>query len=134
MKDQLTETYADLLAGQYDCPDRIVLNAFFRLGHSAGGFRTWWRGLHGGDENLNKEHLMRYASRFTRRVKAYTSKHNIPLIYCRPKERKHELAEQYMPTESTFRGLFLVIVSRANGLVWDVKHPNSEYVLFFTLI
>ena len=121
MDDQLTETYADLLAGHYDCPDRIVLNAFFRMGHSPGGFRTWWRTLHGNDDNLNKAYLMRYASRFTRRVKAYTDKHHIPLVYCRPKERKHELAEQHLPADPHFRGLFLVIISRANGLVWDVK-------------
>lgn len=125
MDDQLTETYNDLLKGHYDCPDRIVLNAFHRMGHSAGGFRTWWRALHGNDDTLNKEHLMRYASRFTRRVKAYTDKHHIPLIYCRPKERKHELAEQHLPVDPHFCGLFLVIISRANGLVWDVQATKN---------
>lgn len=125
MEDRLTETYADLLAGHYDCPDRIVLNAFFRMGHTPGGFRTWWRALHGNDDNLTKEHLMRYASRFTRRVKAYTNKHDIPLVYCGPKERKHELAEQHLPPDPHFRGLFLVIISRASGLVWDVKPTKN---------
>ncbi len=134
MADQLTELYSDLLAGQYDCPDRIVLNAFFRMGHTPGGFRTWWRALHGNDDNLDKTHLMRYSSRFIRRVKAYTAKHDIPLVYCRPRERKHELAEQHLPTDSNFSGLFLVIISRANGLVWDVQptkngglHLNKHY-------
>ncbi len=134
MDDQLTETYADLLVGHYDCPDRIVLNAFYRMGHSPGGFRTWWRALHGNDNNLNKEHLMRFASRFTRRIKAYTNKHEIPLVYCRPKERKHDLAEQYLPSDPHFCGLFLVIVSRASGLVWDVRptknggiHLSNDY-------
>ncbi len=56
---------------------------------------------------------MRYASRFIRRVKAYTHKHDIPLVYCRPGERKHELAEQQLPTDTNFSGLFLVIISRA---------------------
>ncbi len=121
MDDQLTELYTDLLAGQYDCPDRIVLNAYFRMGHTPGGFRTWWRSLNGNDDNLDKTHLMRFSSRFTRRVKAYTDKHNIPLMYCRPRERKHELAEQHLPTDPHFSGLFLVIISRANGLVWDVQ-------------
>jgi len=54
-----------------------------------------------------------------------TNKHNIPLLYCRPKERKHELAEQHLPTDPHFRGLFLVIVSRANGLVWDVTPTKN---------
>jgi hypothetical protein len=31
------------VTGSYDCVDRIVLNAFFPLGHNPGGFRTWWR-------------------------------------------------------------------------------------------
>jgi hypothetical protein len=125
MDDQLTELYSDLLAGQYDCPDRIVLNAFFRMGHTPGGFRTWWRALHGNDDNLDKTHLMRYASRFIRRVKAYTTKHEIPVVYCRPRERKHELAEAYLPTDTNFSGLFLVIISRANGLVWDVQPTKN---------
>jgi hypothetical protein len=70
MDDQLTEIYAGLLAGHYDCPDRIVLNAYFRMGHTPGGFRTWWRSLNGNDGNLDKTHLMRFSSRLTRRVKA----------------------------------------------------------------
>jgi hypothetical protein len=97
-----------------------VLNAFFRMGHTPGGFRTWWRNMHGNDENLDKTHLMRYAPRFIRRVKAYANQHDIPMLYCRPGERKHELAEQHLPADPDFSGLFLVIVSRANGLVWDV--------------
>jgi hypothetical protein len=41
--DDFCERYGDLLTGSYDCVDRIVLNAFFPLGHNPGGFRTWWR-------------------------------------------------------------------------------------------
>jgi hypothetical protein len=33
--DGLSRTYEDLLAGTYDCLDRIVLNAYFRVGHDA---------------------------------------------------------------------------------------------------
>ena len=46
MVDEFTERYADLLTGSYDCVDRIVLNAYFPLGHNPGGFRVWWRGWH----------------------------------------------------------------------------------------
>ena len=28
----------------YDCVDRVVLNAFFPIGHNPGGFRCWLRG------------------------------------------------------------------------------------------
>ena len=125
MIDQLTESYAELLYGSYDCPDRIVLNAYYQLGHTGGGFRHWWRRLHGTDDNLDKHHLVRLAGRFSRRLKAYAQKHDIPVLYSKPSERKHELAEQYIPEDPTFTGLFLVIISRASGLVWDVQHTSD---------
>jgi hypothetical protein len=54
VRDELTERYGDLLSGSYDCVDRIVLNAYFSLGHNPGGFRVWWRRLHGdSDEQLD---------------------------------------------------------------------------------
>jgi hypothetical protein len=42
--DELSERYGELLAGAYDCVDRIVLNAYNSLCHSPGGF-----GAGGGD-------------------------------------------------------------------------------------
>src|SRR4030081_287021 len=45
MADDFSERYGSLLAGSYDCPDRIVLNAFYSPGYSGGGFRYWWRQL-----------------------------------------------------------------------------------------
>ena len=56
-----TARYDGLLSGTYDCVDRIVLKAFFPLGYGAGGLRTWWRGLHGDDSDLDDAHLMRMA-------------------------------------------------------------------------
>jgi hypothetical protein len=32
MADGLSQQYADLLTGSYDCVDRVVLNAYFRMG------------------------------------------------------------------------------------------------------
>lgn len=122
MIDQLTETYAELIEGSYDCPDRIVLNAYFGLGHSPGGFRNWWRRLFGHDNDLDKPHLIRFAGRFSRRLKTYTTVHNIPFIRCRSGERKHLIAQQHLPQDPEFSGLYLVLVSRASGLVWDVSH------------
>src|ERR1700719_1001061 len=40
MTDGLSTLYQDLLGGSYDCVDRIVLNAYFRMGHDPGGFRV----------------------------------------------------------------------------------------------
>ena len=69
--DEFSLRYSDLLTGNYDCVDRIVLNAFFPLGHNPGGFRVWWRRWHDhSDAELDNTHLMRLAGRFARRVKA----------------------------------------------------------------
>jgi len=95
MSDSLSDRYADLLTGSYDCVDRIVLNAYFRMGHDEGGFRVWWRALTGSDESLDNTHLMRLAGRFSRRIRGYAKAHGIPVIDCAAGERKHELAEEY---------------------------------------
>ena len=69
--DEFSLRYSDLLTGSYDCVDRIVLNAFFPLGHNPGGFRVWWRRWHDdSDAELDNTHLMRMAGRFARRVNA----------------------------------------------------------------
>ena len=68
MLDPFCEYYADFLQGTYDCVDRVVLNAYFPMGGSPGGFRTWWRALYGTDDNLDNTHLMRLAGRFSRRL------------------------------------------------------------------
>ena len=60
-----------------------MLNAYYPLGHNPGGFRTWWRRLHGDDEQLNNAHPMRMAGRFARRVRASATAHGIPVIDCK---------------------------------------------------
>jgi hypothetical protein len=95
--DEFTERYADLVTGSYDCVDRIVLNAYYPLGHSPGGFRVWWRRLHNdSDELLDNNHLMRFAGRFARRVRAWAAANGVPVIDCKAGERKHEIAEGYL--------------------------------------
>ena len=81
--DEFSLHYSDLVTGSYDCVDRIVLNAFFPLGHNPGGFRTWWRRWHGdSDAELDNTHLMRMAGRFARRVKAWGAANAVPVIFC----------------------------------------------------
>ena len=76
MTDELSARYAELLDGTYDCVDRIVLTAYYSRGHSAGGFRVWWRSLMGGSEDeLDNAHLMRLAGRFSRRVRGFAKAH-----------------------------------------------------------
>ena len=81
--DGFSERYGGLLYGSYDCVDRIVLNAYYPLGHNPGGFRTWWRRLHGDDAQLDNAHLMRMAGRFARRVSRVGRKATAPgLVGC----------------------------------------------------
>jgi hypothetical protein len=89
MTDGLSTLYRDLLGGSYECVDRIVLNAYFRMGHDPGGFRVWWRALTGSDETLENACLMRLAGRFSRRVRGYAKAHGIPVIDCPVGQRKH---------------------------------------------
>jgi hypothetical protein len=37
MADLFLERYGNLLTGSYDCVDRIVLNAYYPLGHNPAG-------------------------------------------------------------------------------------------------
>ncbi len=121
MADEFSQYYAGYLTGTYDCVDRIVLNGYFQLAHSPGGFRTWWRTLKGSDAELDNAHLMRMAGRVSRRVRAYAAAQQVPLIDCKAGERKDELAQPYLPSDPDFVGVFLILVGRAPAPVWDVK-------------
>jgi hypothetical protein len=128
--DDFCERYGDLLTGSYDCVDRIVLNAFFPLGHNPGGFRTWWRRLHGGsDEQLDNAHLMRFAGRFARRVKAWANANGVPVVYCKAGERKHLIAEEYLAAHEVGTGVFLVLAAKAPARVWEVRRSASTGVI-----
>jgi hypothetical protein len=119
--DTYSQNYAELLDATYDCVDRIVLNAYFIPGQSGGGFRHWWRQLTGSDANLDDTHLMRFAGRFSRRVHTVAEKKGIPLVHCPAGERKHDLADEYLPTDPNFQGVFCILVNRAPGAVMEVK-------------
>jgi hypothetical protein len=110
--DEFTERYRDLLSGSYDCVDRIVLNAYYPLGHNPGGFRVWWRRWHDeGDQTLDNAHLMRLAGRFARRVRAWAGAHGVPVMDCTAEDRKHRIAESYLREHIVGPGVFLILVA-----------------------
>lgn len=125
MVDEFSEYYADLLNGTYDCVDRIVLNGYYGLAQTPGGFRLWWQKLNGTEDDLDNAHLMRLAGRFSRRVRAHAKAHNIPLRDCTAGERKHKIAQEYLPKAPNFVGVFLILVGRAPAPVWDVRRTKS---------
>ena len=123
--DTFTEYYAPLLDDSYDVVDRIVINAYNGFASSPGGFRCWWGDLHGTFDNLDDTHLMRMAGRFSRRVRGWAKKHDIPVVDCKGKDRKHRIAEQYVPDDPGFCGIFAVMVSRMPAPVWRVLRFDS---------
>jgi hypothetical protein len=124
--DDFSGRYGDLLTGSYDCVDRMVLNAYFSLGHNPGGFRVWWRRLHeGSEELLDNTHLMRFAGRFARRVKAWGESAGVPVIYCKAGQRKHLIAEEYLATHEVSTGVFMVLAAKAPASVWEVSRTAS---------
>jgi hypothetical protein len=124
--DEFSARYAGLLTGSYDCVDRIVLNAYYPLGHNPGGFRTWWRRWHhDGDDSLDDAHLMRLAGRFARRVRGWARANGIPVIDCAVGERKHRIAEDYLRDHSAGLGVFLILVARAPASVWKVTRSTQ---------
>lgn len=114
--------FEGFLDGSYDCVDRVVLRAYFQLGQRAAGLRMWWRRWQGSDEGLNNTRLMRVAGRFARRVKGWAKGAGVPVVYSKSGERNEDLAKGYVPDDPGYEGVFVVIVRRAPGNVWDVEH------------
>src|SRR6516162_2710926 len=109
----------------YDCVDRVILNAYFTMGQSGGGLRTWWRALYGSDNNLDDNHLMRMAGRFSRRLRAWAKENEIPVVYSSPGERKHDIASEHLATHEVKPGLFRILVSKAPALVWEAPRTAT---------
>ncbi len=105
--------------------DRVIVNAYFRMGIDGGGIRCWWRALTGSDAGLDNAHLMRMAGRFSRRLRAWAKANHVPVEDCPPGARKHELAQQYLANNEVQNGLFLVLVSRSPAVLWDVPMSGS---------
>ena len=118
--DPFSQQYAALLSSTYDVVDRIVINAYFGLAATPGGFRRWWEQLHGTTDNLDDTHLMRIAGRFSRRLHAWAKKHGVPVVHCTSADRKHRVAAEHAPADPDFRGIFAVLVYRFPSPVWRV--------------
>lgn len=80
----------------------------------------------GSDETLDNAHLMRRAGRFSRRIRGFAKANGIPVIDCAAGERKHDVAEEYLAKTGITKGLFLILVGRAQAPVWDVSAKSSH--------
>lgn len=120
VKDPFTRAYKDKLERTYDCVDRIVLNAYYPYGVTPGGFRNFWRDVHGNDEQLDNAHLQRMAGRFGRRLRGWAKKNEIPVIQSKSGERKHDVAQDYKINNGRKEGIFVIFISRATAPLWSV--------------
>ena len=119
-----------MLTGSYDCVDRIVLNAYYPLGHNPGGFWVWWRRWHGdSDAELDDAHLMRLPGRFARRVRAWAAANGVPVIDCTAGQRKHRIAEEYLASHAVGPGVFLVLVARARAAAWKARRSPGGVIM-----
>lgn len=130
--DQFVKQYLGLLAGGYDCLDRIVLNGYFLPGQNGGGMRQWWLRLRGDPvRTLKKYSFEKMATIFARRTREWGRRADIPVVDIPFGERKHEIAEEHLRQrllkERDFRGVFCVLVARAPAKLWRVSHhPNGQ--------
>jgi hypothetical protein len=129
--DNFTSEISELLEGRYDSMDRITLTGFFPFGSTSGGLLRWWNALTGA-ETLDQKKLQGFAGTFSRRVRAWAEKNKVRLIDCGMGDKtKHEQAEKLQPKDPTFTGVFLIMVARAPGLVWQAyTNPKGKLVLY----
>lgn len=126
--DSFSDYYSLLLDGAYDCVDRIALRGYCSILQTPGGFRSWWIKWTGSDKTLDNNHLMRMAGRFSRRVRAWGKRRGIPIIDCKKGKggkRNHKLAEEHLPQNPKFVGVFLVLVSRMPAPVYNVSRYDG---------
>jgi len=127
--DDLSTYLAQWLEGSYDCLDRITVNAFFPVGQSGGGIRSWWRNWKGSDQGLSDAGMKSVAGDFARRLRAWCDQQHIPLVECQAGDDKHQIAQSLLPKDPQFRGVFAVLIGRASGPVWRVQLSPKGKIL-----
>ena len=72
---------------------------------------------------------MRLAGRFSQRVRRWAKTNAVPVIDCRAGERKHDLAEEYLKATPITRGVFLILVRKAQAPVWKASVSGKQHHL-----
>jgi hypothetical protein len=126
--DAFANYHADLIEASYDCVDRLVVNCYFQLGQTGGGFRTFWRKWKGDDSHLSTQGLRQAAGDFARRLKAFCQAHDILWIECGADDVKYEIARDLRPKDPKFTGIFAVLVGRAPAPLWQVLRNSQNQI------
>ncbi len=120
--------HAELIQASYDCVDRLVVNCYYQLGQTGGGFRTFWRSWKGNDTRLSGEGLRQAAGDLARRLHAYCQKQHIPWIECGAGDIKYQIAREHRPKDRTFQGIFAILVGRAPAPLWEVRRNAQDQI------
>jgi hypothetical protein len=72
---------------------------------------------------------MRMAGRFARRVKAWGQANDVPVIYCKARERKHLIASEFLASHQVGAGVFLVLVAKAPATVFKVRRSSRGRIV-----
>jgi hypothetical protein len=123
--DAFAAYHAHLIEASYDCVDRLVVNCYYQMGQTGGGFRTFWRRWKGDDSRLSGQALRQAAGDFARRLHAHCQQHDILWIECGAGDVKFEIAREHRPKDPAFQGIFAVLVGRAPAPLWEVRR-NSQ--------
>jgi hypothetical protein len=97
-----------------------MLNAFFPIGHNPGGFRCWWRRLHGSDDQLDEKAPDADGGPVRPAGQGLAAANGVPVIFCTGGERKHLIAERYLEENSVSPGVFLILAAKAPASVQKV--------------
>src|SRR3954466_15845284 len=95
-RNKFSQHYGELLEGEYDCIDRLVLNGYYPKLLSGGGLRDWWRQLHGNDTDLSTASLMRMAGVMSKRVQAYCKQKKYHLSIIRQVNVNMRMQQNYI--------------------------------------
>lgn len=114
--------FGELLDGGYDCVDRVVLRAYFQLGRRGGGIPYLVAPVEGIGRGSRQRPPDEGGGAVRPSGGRVGEEGGVPVVYGRSGERKEEIGRDYLPEDPNFEGVFLVIVARAPGNVWDVQH------------
>jgi hypothetical protein len=53
------------------------------------------------------------AGRFSRRVRGWAKKNDVPVVFCVAGDRKHKIGAEHKPSDPNFRGIYAVLIKRA---------------------
>ena len=89
----------------------------------------WWQNLTGSAETWDHTQRMRLAGRFSRRIRGWAQANRVPRIDGRAGQRKHHLAEELLKTTPITRGVFLILVRKAQAPVGEVSGSGKQHPL-----